>query len=109
MNLRSRLIIAFFVLAIVPLASIIESEAMIDEERPRISAVFHNRLREGWPLQADPTVHYAFRDRAPLRLDDLEIDSPYNSYKIEGLPPGPICSPGAASTPSDERSPKLAL
>jgi len=82
---------------IATLASIVEGEAMVDEERPRIAAVFHNRLRQGWPLQADPTVHYAHRSRAPLLIRDLEIDSPYNTYKTKGLPPGPICAPGGAS------------
>jgi UPF0755 protein len=81
----------------VTLASIIESEAVVPDERPRISAVYHNRLRLGWKLQADPTVQYALGNREKLLLADLEADSPYNTYRHAGLPPGPICSPGVAS------------
>jgi UPF0755 protein len=79
-------------------ASLIEAEARDGEERCRISSVYHNRLRKGMLLQCDPTVIYALGglDR-PLFHKDLEIDSPYNTYKYTGLPPGPICSPGAAS------------
>ena len=83
---------------IMTLASIIEKEARLAEERPVISAVYHNRLRIGMLLQADPTVQYALGrhvDRVLYR--DLEIDSRYNTYKHKGLPPGPIASPGAAS------------
>jgi UPF0755 protein len=83
---------------IVTLASIIEKEAVLPEERPVISAVYHNRLRRRMLLQADPTVQYALglhRDRLYYR--DLLIDSPYNTYKYPGLPPGPIASPGRAS------------
>lgn len=79
------------------LASIIESEAVLAEERDRISAVYHNRLRLGWKLQADPTVQFALGHRERLLLDDLAFDSPYNTYVYPGLPPGPICSPGRAS------------
>ena len=83
---------------IITLASIIEKEARLAEERPVISAVYHNRLKIGMLLQADPTVQYALGrhvDRVLYR--DLEIDSRYNTYKFKGLPPGPIASPGAAS------------
>ena len=77
------------------LASIIEREARNPEERPRISAVFHNRLRRRMLLQADPTVRYALGEwKRPLWTRDLEIDSPYNTYLYGGLPPGPICNPG---------------
>ncbi|MFQ6042457.1 MAG: endolytic transglycosylase MltG [Candidatus Poribacteria bacterium] len=82
----------------VTLASIIEKEAKVDYERPIISAVFHNRLRKGWKLEADPTVLYALGN--PMRnltYDDLKINSPYNTYIHKGLPPGPICNPGIAS------------
>ena len=83
---------------IITLASIIEAEARVPDERPLISAVFHNRLRRGWKLQADPTALYGLGnpDRPP-RAADLRIDSPYNTYLYKGLPPGPICNPGMAS------------
>ena len=76
------------------LASIIEWEAMYDEERNLVSAVFHNRLRKSARLQADPTIQFIIND-GPRRLlkKDLEIDSPYNTYIYRGLPPGPICNP----------------
>lgn len=83
---------------IITLASIIEAEARIPEERPLISSVFHNRLRRGWKLQADPTALYGLGnpDRPP-RAADLRTDTPYNTYLYQGLPPGPICNPGIAS------------
>lgn len=83
---------------IVTMASIVEKEARLPEERPVIAAVYYNRLKDGMPLQADPTVQYALgrhTDRVLYR--DLAIDSPYNTYLHPGLPPGPIASPGAAS------------
>jgi UPF0755 protein len=83
---------------VVTLASLIEAEAKVDEERRIISAVYHNRLKRGMLLQCDPTVIYALPELdRPLLLKDLEIDSPYNTYKHSGLPPGPICNPGRAS------------
>ena len=84
---------------IVTLASIVEKEARLAEERPVIAAVYHNRLRDRMLLQADPTVQYALGRVVYQRLfyKDLEIDSPYNTYKYTGLPPGPIASPGEAS------------
>ena len=83
---------------IITLASIIEAEARVPDERPLVSAVFHNRLRRGWKLQADPTALYGLGnpDRPP-RAADLRVDSPYNTYLYKGLPPGPICNPGMAS------------
>jgi UPF0755 protein len=83
---------------IINLASLIEKEARIPEERKYISAVFHNRLKLKIPLGCDPTVRYAvkkFKNR--LSYDDLKYDSPYNTYLHSGLPPTPICSPGRDS------------
>lgn len=83
---------------VVTLASIVEKEAMRDAERPTIAGVFYNRLLIGQPLQSDPTVQYVMPvPRARLFLQDLAIDSPYNTYRYRGLPPGPIASPGLAS------------
>lgn len=83
---------------IVTLASIIEKEATRPEERPVISAVYHNRLRKRMLLQADPTVQYALgHHTARVLYKDLEVSSPYNTYKYAGLPPGPIASPGGPS------------
>jgi len=83
---------------VVTLASLIEKEAQVAEERPRISAVFHNRLARGRRLEADPTVRYALkRWTGRLTYEALEVDSPYNTYRVAGLPPGPIASPGTAS------------
>jgi UPF0755 protein len=83
---------------IVTIASIIEEEAKRPEERPVISAVYHNRLRERMLLQADPTIQYALGRHTPRILyKDLQVKSPYNTYIHAGLPPGPIASPGGAS------------
>jgi len=83
---------------VLTLASIVEAETAVPEERSRISAVYHNRLRKGWLMQADPTVAYAAgRTGEVLTSKDLEVDSPYNTYIYKGLPPGPICSPGGRS------------
>jgi UPF0755 protein len=81
----------------VTLASLIEEEAAVPEERPLISAVFHNRLKRGMRLQSDPTAVYGLDHAGPVRRADLERPSPYNTYRIEGLPPGPISNPGRAS------------
>jgi len=90
------------------LASIVEREAQVAEERPIIAAVFLKRLRRGMPLEADPTVQYALGNdpasvakygywKEELTQADLEVDSLYNTYRITGLPRGPICSPGLDS------------
>jgi UPF0755 protein len=83
---------------IVTLASIVEGEAIIDSERPVIAAIYINRLKKGMALQACPTVQYLLPE-GPRRLlkTDLEIDSPYNTYKYRGLPPGPVNNPGMKS------------
>jgi UPF0755 protein len=85
----------------VTLASVIEKETGLAEERPLIASVFWNRLRIGMPLQSDPTIIYALelagRFDGNLKRTDLELDSPYNTYRFPGLPPGPIASPGVAS------------
>ncbi len=83
---------------IVTLASIIQAEVRFGPDREYVSAVYHNRLRVGMPLQADPTVVYAM-GRRPRRVyeKDLLISSPYNTYLHAGLPPGPICQPDSAS------------
>jgi UPF0755 protein len=100
-------------LALVTLASIVEGEARADDERETIAGVYHNRLRIGMPLQADPTVQYAIilkrgRRKARLFLKDYQIASPYNTYLNRGLPPAPVNSPGrrsieAALYPADVR------
>lgn len=86
---------------VVTLASLIEKETASVEERPLVSAVYRNRLRVGMPMQADPTVVFALakagRYDGNIRKVDLAIDSPYNTYKYPGLPPGPIAAPGAAA------------
>jgi UPF0755 protein len=86
----------------VTLASIIEKETGVVEERPRISCVFHNRLKQGGKLETDPTVIYAKMLRTGtysknITREDLFTAHPYNTYKIKGLPPGPIASPGGAA------------
>ncbi|MCJ7679775.1 MAG: endolytic transglycosylase MltG [Candidatus Aminicenantes bacterium] len=86
---------------IVILASLIEKETAVDEERRLVSAVFHNRLRRHMKLDCDPTIIYALKEQdsftGNLRKRDLEWDHPYNTYKYGGLPPGPIANPGKDS------------
>jgi UPF0755 protein len=83
---------------VMALAAIVEKEAKLPEERPVIAAVYLNRLKAGMLLQADPTVQYAIGHHVSRVLfKDLTIDSPYNTYRYKGLPPGPIASPGKPS------------
>ena len=91
---------------VLTLASIVEREAVVPEERPTIASVYLNRIREGMYLQADPTVQYAMGYqpesglwwKTPVTLEEYEnVNSPYNTYLYPGLPPGPIASPGANS------------
>ena len=83
---------------LVTMASIVEREARLPEERPVIAAVYYNRLRRGMLLQADPTIQYALGHHVGRVLyKDLAIESPYNTYIHKGLPPGPVASPGVAS------------
>jgi len=80
------------------LASIVEREAVLAEEKPLIARVYLNRLEKRWPLEADPTVQFAMGYwKKRLIYKDLEFPSDYNTYKHRGLPPGPICSPGLGS------------
>ncbi len=85
----------------VTLASLVERETAVPAERPLVAAVYLNRKKLGMPMQADPTVIYALqrsgRYDGNLRRDDLQFDSPYNTYRYPGLPPGPIAAPGKAS------------
>lgn len=83
---------------VLTLASVIEKETGVAEERPHIASVFHNRLKKRIPLQSDPTVIYGLPNfDGNLRKKDLSHPSPYNTYRWGGLPPGPIASPGAES------------
>jgi UPF0755 protein len=86
---------------LVTLASIVEKETARGDERPLVAAVYANRLKIGMGLQSDPTVIYALERGGTfagnLRRDDLRVDSPYNTYRYPGLPPGPIAAPGKAS------------
>jgi len=80
---------------VLTMASIVEGESKLAEERAVISGVYHNRLRKRMPMQADPTIQYIIPD-GPRRLlyDDLRINNPYNTYRFAGLPPGPVNNPG---------------
>lgn len=93
------------------LASIVERETGVPEERPRVAAVFVNRLRKGMRLQSDPTIIYVLSDGKgridrQLLFKDLELKDPYNTYRVKGLPPGPICNPGRASLAAVLNPPK---
>ena len=84
---------------VVTLASIVEKETNKNDEKPIIAGVYINRLKAGWRLQADPTVIYAIGDYNIKRVLNVhkEVNSPYNTYRVSGLPPGPICIPSIAS------------
>jgi UPF0755 protein len=83
---------------VITLASLIEREAQADDERPLMAGVYYNRLRAGMPLEVDATIEYVFPEHHDvITRRDLEIDSPYNTYRHTGLPPTPIANPGKAS------------
>jgi UPF0755 protein len=86
-------------LQVITIASIVEEETNEDSEKPQIAGVYLNRYRAGMPLGADPTVKFALRDFGLRRIlnKHTAFDSPYNTYKVQGLPPGPICNPSQAS------------
>jgi UPF0755 protein len=85
----------------VTLASLVEREARLPEERPLVASVFQNRLRVGMRLDCDPTTVYAAllegRYRGVIHQSDLASENPYNTYRHDGLPPGPIANPGLGS------------
>jgi len=90
--------LGFSIHEVVTLASIVEAETGVASERAKVSAVYHNRLAKHWKLEADPTVSYATGiPGEKLSTKDLKFDSPYNTYRYFGLPPGPINSPGRAA------------
>lgn len=89
---------AYDLKSIVTVASLVEEEAKLDDERPVVASVIYNRLRLGMPLQMDSTLQFILGKYGQRMLDaDKENDSPYNTYKYKGLPPGPIASPGVSS------------
>lgn len=88
------------------IASMIELEAAVESDRPKIAAVIYNRLAKKMPLQIDATINYAIQEWRPLAISEYKLSHPYNTYKIIGLPPGPICSPGLASIKAAANPPK---
>ena len=90
--------LGFTVPQVVTIASMVEREAKVDDERPLIAGVIYNRLHRRMPLEIDATIEYALpHHKKKLSLHDLEIDSPYNTYRHAGLPPTPIANPGRKS------------
>src|SRR5205814_9928784 len=87
--------------SVVTMASIVEKETAVPQERPMVAGVYNNRLQHGIALAADPTVIYAAlvsgRYTGAIHQSDLQFDSPYNTYRHSGMPPGPIANPGRAS------------
>jgi UPF0755 protein len=83
------------------LASIVEQEAVLEEEKPLLAGVFLNRLKKGMKLESCPTVDYTLEQqgifRKQLTYADLQVETPYNTYRIQGLPPNPICNPSVSS------------
>jgi UPF0755 protein len=92
---------------IVKLGSIVEREARDRQESATIAGVYSNRLEIGMKLDADPTIQYALGEWRELTLAELELDSPYNTYRVAGLPPTPICSPGQAALEGAARPAKV--
>lgn len=89
---------AYTKLSIVTVASLVEEEARLADERPAVAAVIYNRLKHNMPLQFDSTLQFCLKKYGQrLLYEDREVDSPYNTYKNRGLPPGPICSPGVSA------------
>lgn len=84
---------------VITIASIVEEETIMEDEKPTVAGVYINRIRENWKLQADPTIKFALKNFGLQRIlyKHLEVESPYNTYKYKGLPPGPICLPGPGS------------
>ncbi|MCX7706200.1 MAG: endolytic transglycosylase MltG [bacterium] len=82
---------------IVTIASIVEKEAEVNSERPIIAGIFYNRLKKRMPLQSCATIKYVIGNKKNLSMSDLRLNSPYNTYRFRGLPPGPICNPGRES------------
>jgi UPF0755 protein len=82
---------------VLTIASIVEREAQLEKDRPKVASVIYNRLAIGMLLQVDPTVSYALGGKVELTLDDLKTDDPYNTYVHKGVPPGPICDPGISA------------